>query len=583
MAKKKGALITLFISLLIMVIGYAAFSTNIVINGTANIASTWQVVFTNIEEVSKSSGVTVITAPTISETNATFNVDLETPGDEIEYKITVENQGTLDAIVTNITATELGSDAIKFKLTDIKEGDILEKQTSTTFSIIISYDNNVTSQPALTDNELVININYTQYLGNSVTETDPVLVATRLSRKILQDNVAQSDENIDFSKKNSDTNGKGLYYTSTNTSDDKISYYFRGEVDNNYVNFAGFYWRIVRINEDGSIRLIYQGTTPSATETDAAIGTSSFNIDSGDNAFIGYMYGKFAAYKDGFGKWNSTTGYLSRISTSSTVKMSTSYKFDSSTGVYTLTNPVDGTYTSSYYNYYTCSSSNVISCRIMIKLTDAVTNNGYNELKGGEIHNGYFSTSYEEAHKNETDSSIKKVLDTWYKNNLIDYADLFADAGFCNDRSLYSGTGIGQDKSYYGAAGRLYYNKSPQFKCPNNSRDLFTLSNEKGNGNLTYPIGLLTADELAYSGGVYGNTNDSYYLYTGVYFWTMSPFYFADSTSRSYEWISISSGSLSYYSVYTTFSVRPVINLIPSVEITSGDGTINKPYVIKTA
>mgnify|MGYP004647512825 CR=1 FL=1 len=72
------------------------------------------------------------------------------------------------------------------------------------------------------------------------------------------------------------------------------SYYFRGNVQNNYVYFAGFYWRIVRINGDGSIRMIYDGTTThenNDNSTDKIIGKSWFNISRDDNAYMGYMYG----------------------------------------------------------------------------------------------------------------------------------------------------------------------------------------------------------------------------------------------------------------------------------------------------
>ena len=97
-----------------------------------------------------------------------------------------------------------------------------------------------------------------------------------LSTQILKDNTALADTNIDFSKGNSDTNGKGLYYTSTNTEYNKVTYYFRGAVVNNYVSFAGFIWRIVRINEDGSVRLITQNS----------IGNSTFNDNRDVNAFV---------------------------------------------------------------------------------------------------------------------------------------------------------------------------------------------------------------------------------------------------------------------------------------------------------
>ncbi len=57
------------------------------------------------------------------------------------------------------------------------------------------------------------------------------------------------------------------------------------------MSFGGFYWRIVRINEDSSVRLIYQGTTPNATGSAATIGNSAFNANMEGNATIGYMYG----------------------------------------------------------------------------------------------------------------------------------------------------------------------------------------------------------------------------------------------------------------------------------------------------
>ena len=76
------------------------------------------------------------------------------------------------------------------------------------------------------------------------------------------------------------------------------SYYYRGSVTNNYVLFAGFYWRIVRIDGDGTVRVIYDGTSAHAngeSSTDRQIGTSAFNSSSNDNAYVGYMYGATGA------------------------------------------------------------------------------------------------------------------------------------------------------------------------------------------------------------------------------------------------------------------------------------------------
>ena len=76
------------------------------------------------------------------------------------------------------------------------------------------------------------------------------------------------------------------------------SYYYRGNVTNNYVLFADKYWRIVRINGDGTVRVIYDGTSAHAngeSSSDRQIGTSAFNSSYKDNAYVGYMYGQTGA------------------------------------------------------------------------------------------------------------------------------------------------------------------------------------------------------------------------------------------------------------------------------------------------
>ena len=480
----------------IMVIGFAAFSTTLNINGTSSIESNWKVVFTNIQELNKTNGVMINTNPTASGTTATFDVSLESPGDSIEYQITVANQGTLDAIISNINASETGSDAIKFEISNIKVGDKLANKTSTTFNIKISYDDSITSQPEITNNKLTVNITYVQDVGQTITPSDPEIQGPiELVDAILRDNVEQSDSNINFSQISSDTNGKGLYYTNKNTEGNKTVYYYRGAVENNYVSFAGYYWRIVRINEDGSIRLIYQGTTPNATGSAATIGNSEFNSNIPDNAYVGYMYGE--------------------------------------TGV----------------------------------------------------------STYSETHANTNDSIIKGVIDTWYEENLLgNYSTYIADSGFCGDRSVANEAGVwhpvdttlgyGTNVTHYGAYNRIHNEYQPQYSCPQKN-DLYTVNNAKGNQALDYPIGLITADEVAYAGGVVSESNNSYYLYTGSYYWTMSPG--NCSGSDSFEWYVNSRGALNSYHVQDSRGVRPVINLISGIEITSGDGTIGNEYTIKVS
>ena len=90
------------------------------------------------------------------------------------------------------------------------------------------------------------------------------------------------------------------------------SYYYRGNVTNNYVKFAGFYWRIIRINGDGTVRVIYDGTSAHAngeSSADRQIGKSAFNSNSDDNAYVGYMYGKTGAstYAETHANTNNST------------------------------------------------------------------------------------------------------------------------------------------------------------------------------------------------------------------------------------------------------------------------------------
>ena len=276
MNAKKIIVITMCTLICIMAVGYAAFSTKLTITGTSSIESTWNVEFTKIEEVSKTSGITITNPPTASGTTATFNVDLTSPGDNIIYRITVANNGTLNAIIDNITASETGSDAIKFEITGIKKGDKLASKTTTTFDVTISYDNSVTSQPTTTNNKLTVDINYVQDMGQTITSEDVEIVTSSLRQKILKDSTPHP-------LNAAAVYGAGLYEVNENTEDGKTTYIFSGKDVNNFLSFAGKIWRIVRINEDGTIRIILNGSA----------GTSAFNTSSTNyfNPLVGYMYG----------------------------------------------------------------------------------------------------------------------------------------------------------------------------------------------------------------------------------------------------------------------------------------------------
>ena len=205
------------------------------------------------------------------------------------------------------------------------------------------------------------------------------------------------------------------------------------------------------------------------------------------------------------------------------------------------------------------------------------------------------SSTYARTHANTNDSTIKGVIDTWYHDNMTSYTSQLEDAVWCNDRSIvtdlansnggnyssYTTLGYGTNKTLYGPTSRVGYNVSnptPTLKCAQDN-DKFTVDASNGNGALTYPVGLITVDEMAYAGGVYKEDNSSFYLYTGQRYWALSPRDFGDAVA--YEFFLYSDGSLRNYGVGRSSGVRPSVSLQPGIAMTGGgSGTAADPFVI---
>lgn len=278
------------------------------------------------------------------------------------------------------------------------------------------------------------------------------------------------------------------------------SYYFAGAPTDNYLQFAGFWWRIVRINGDNTIRLIYAGS------------------------IYDYQVGLPNGYDD------SSTLY----------QTIGSYK--------------------------------------------------YNTATNGQRFVGFYHSS-NNLHGNATSSNISSKLNEWYKNNLSNYDSYISNnTSFCNGRIAYkdkNGTSealYSENPLYFEGYVRIQTKSTPSFKCANSS-DMFTSSiNDNygiiGNGALQNPIGLITADEVAYAGGVYNTSNGNYYLYTNTVAWTMTPAKFETNSPRT--WQIGAPGGLNYNNGLVTDNreTRPVINLKADVELT-GSGTASDPYVVK--
>ena len=312
--------------------------------------------------------------------------------------------------------------------------------------------------------------------------------------KLLADKTTRPDRGS-FSSVLTTDNTNTLY---TGTENGTTVYYFAGNATDNWVKFGknasnqDLYWRIIRTNSEGSIRLLYHGT--STTATDAYIGTSAFNTTYNNPMYVGYMYG--------------TSGSLVNNRT------------------------------------------------------------------------------------NATNSTIKGVIDTWYKNNLnTNYGKYISTtAVYCNDRSNPAGGyNTGNTSFYYGAYTRLIANKTPSYDCAT-AEDKFTADSSTGNGKLTYPIALMTADEVSFAGGLYGTNAPTWYYYnsangssTGLtWWWLLSP----DSWFGSFAYVFYVDGSshpgyLYINNVNLAYGVRPAVSLKSCVKTSGGDGSASAPYTIE--
>ena len=300
------------------------------------------------------------------------------------------------------------------------------------------------------------------------------------------------------------------------------AYYFRGAVKNNYVQFANKCWRIVRIVGDGSVKLVLHNDNTTKVANPCSSANNSNNA--------------------AFARYSGTT------------------------------------YNSAFNSSY--------------------NDNAY----VGFMYGATGTSDYASAHANTNKSTILNNLESWYKNNLESYENKLADTIWCNDKSTFTtytsgstygtGLGYGTNQTGYGASNRvgadfiddvaLY--ASPSLICPNDNNggklSKFTVSDTtKGNGNLTYKIGLLTADEIAFSGSAAGALNLSTYLQENAGasgWWSLSPGGF--NGGGALVW-GVGFGELSAYSIRHSAGLRPAISLISSTSVT-GNGTSDNPYII---
>ena len=482
------------------------------------------------------------------------------PGDYIEKTFTVENTGTLDAeytiyikdLINNFLNEEI---VLSLTCTSYKDGEengtcqeienkIIQYSTSMSEETIKT---NIPVEPGIIhEYKLIVLFKETNEVQNynqgktfsgliNIAESHEYKCAYNtyeegtIAYKMLSDNCAYADNvsseyvtsetGINFGAKSSDTNGKGLYYTTdlTKTQNSKRVYYYRGAVDNNYIVFANKCWKIVRTNEDGSVKLRYQGVAInnsgvySCSTTASPLTSMAFNTKYDDNAYVGYMY-------------------PDTPTTSSILNMDNDIlnKNESNIKVY-----LDNWYDTNLAAY----SSNIAD------------------------------TIYCADRTISSDSSYNKYINSKidYGKNVVFYGAFERLAGESNNNTWISRS-----------------DASPQYKCER-MEDSFTKNVSIGNGKLEKAIGLITDDEVSYAGGLFNNTagtalNNDYYLYVSSYFWTMTPGAFNGYSSDVFR---VNNGTIESWGVTTSKGVFPVISINSNTKIINGNGTASNPYVVE--
>ena len=307
------------------------------------------------------------------------------------------------------------------------------------------------------------------------------------------------------------------------------SYYFRGAIDNNYVEFANKCWRIVRITGDGSIKLVLHNdninkvASPCAAsnnDTTAAYArysgttyTTKFNSAINDNAYVGFMYGT---------PGSSTYAETHKNSNKSTILQNLEKWYN--------------TYISAYES----------------KLADTIWCNDKSVDKSTSYNNpwgiGARGTKYGIRQNVNYYNSVQRIV---------------------TNSNTAGGTG-------------------PILTCPDDNlggklSKLTVNDTVNGNGALDKKIGLLTIDEIVFAGAVYKTANTTYYLYenaSGSQWWSLTPSHYGSGNDDDVLKYLNSSQYIICGAVNEAAGLRPALSLKSITTISKGIGTSSDPYVI---
>ena len=284
---KRNILIMMFALVVIMGIGFAAYSQQLRINDTSSIDSNWDIYIKDVSVPSKTSGaIGSGTVDEVEKLKAELTTDLKYPGDYVIYNITVANDGTIDAILEKINFSMEKEDTVinyYYSVDDqttwnkvTKNGENpynedLLANTTDEFQVKVEYDptKTGTATKEQKSNKLTLNLDYAQKSGGSVPSGP-------LAAEILKENIT--------------TSGDGLYADNT----EEGRYVYKGANPNNYITFNDESWRILAVESDGTLKIMrsnsigdipYDSKGYRDSGSNGAGGTYCAKDDSGCNAW----------------------------------------------------------------------------------------------------------------------------------------------------------------------------------------------------------------------------------------------------------------------------------------------------------
>lgn len=201
----------------------------------------------------------------------TFNFNFNYTTNE-EY---IALYGYINEDVGDVTTTEYGAPvtivlyndnafALKFTITAKNNFVVYSDSYNLNQEYTIQGNDNLTLSLYIDDTEtstaigtnavvsVMVNTTYVNVKKSNLVDTITLTLENKGKYEILEDGYTETGDDVDYS--NSNASGGGIYSEVGNN--DGSVYYYRGIVNNNYFSFAGYTWRILRIDESSNVRLI---------------------------------------------------------------------------------------------------------------------------------------------------------------------------------------------------------------------------------------------------------------------------------------------------------------------------------------